>query len=176
MTDRIWGKAKDLTLNVEGDYQCDPNDKGNWTSGKIGVGELKGTKYGISAMSYPHLDIKNITKDFAEYLYKRDYWDRNKCNYMPDALSIAVFDYVFLSGKQAIKDLQASLGVKVDGIIGNQTIGACNSKPLKPLINEYFNRRIQFITELGNKPKYSKYKKGWLNRVNHIKTVCEGLV
>ena len=176
MTERVWEVAKNLTLNVEGDYQCDPDDKGNWTGGQVGKGQLKGTKYGISAASYPDIDIKSLTKEQAEYLYKKDYWTRNKCEYMPDALSVAVFDYAFLSGKQAIKDLQVCLGVKVDGIIGNQTLGACNSKPIKPLINEYFNRRINFIMELSEKPRYAKYRKGWLNRVNHVRNFCEGLI
>lgn len=39
----------------------DRNDKGNWTGGRVGVGQLKGTKYGISAAAYLHLGIKSLT-------------------------------------------------------------------------------------------------------------------
>lgn len=176
MTARVWQMAVNLTLNVEGGYQCDPDDKGNWTGGNVGVGLLKGTKYGISAASFPNVDIKNLTKEQAIYLYKTRYWAKNKCDYMPDALSIAVFDYVFLSGSQGIRDLQRVLGVKVDGVVGNQTLGACNSKPLYQIIKEYFDKRMDYVIYLGNKPKFSKYKQGWINRVNHVKTVCEELV
>ena len=175
MSAKIWELAKNMTLSVEGGYQCDSNDKGNWTGGNIGVGLLKGTKYGISAASFPDVDIKNLTKEQAEYLYKTRYWGRYKCDYMPDALSVAVFDYVFLSGSQGIRDLQKVLGVKVDGVVGNQTIGACNTKPLKQIIKEYFDKRMDYVIMLGNKPKFSKYKQGWINRVNHVRTVCEGL-
>lgn len=175
MTARVWQMAVNLTLNVEGGYQCDQDDKGNWTGGNIGVGALKGTKYGISAASFPDVDIKNLTKEQAIYLYKTRYWEKNKCDYMPDALSIAVFDYVFLSGTQGVRDLQRVLGVKVDGVIGNQTLCACNSKPLWQIIKEYFDKRMEYVIYLGSKPKYSKYKQGWINRVNHVRNVCEGL-
>lgn len=175
MTGKVWELAKRLTLNLEGGYQCDPDDKGNWTGGNIGVGKLKGTKYGISAASFPDIDIKNLTKEQAEILYKKHYWHKYKCDYMPDALSIALFDYTFLSGVRGAKDLQQILGVKVDGVIGNQTLCACNSKPLKPILNEYLNKRMDYILYLGEKPKYKKYVKGWINRVNHIREVCEKL-
>lgn len=175
MTARVWNLAKNMTLDCEGGYQCDPDDKGNWTGGNIGVGLLKGTKYGISAASFPNVDIKNLTKEQAEILYKQKYWEKNKCDYMPDALSVAVFDYVFLSGGQGIKDLQRVLGVKVDGVVGNQTLCACNSKPLRRIIEEYFYKRMEYVVMLGDKPKFKKYKNGWINRVNHVRKVCEGL-
>ncbi len=41
----------------EGAYSTDRADRGNWTSGKVGEGLFKGTKYGISAMTYPNMDI-----------------------------------------------------------------------------------------------------------------------
>jgi hypothetical protein len=42
-----------------------------WTTGIIGKGICKGTKYFISAMTYPDLDIKNLL-DQAKAIYKRD--------------------------------------------------------------------------------------------------------
>jgi Glycosyl hydrolase 108 len=62
-------------LPHEGGYSNDRNDPGNWTGGKVGKGELHGTKYGIAANTYPKLDIKNLTIAQAEDMYKRDYWD-----------------------------------------------------------------------------------------------------
>ncbi len=58
---------------MEGGFTTDKSDRGNWTSGQVGVGELKGTKYGISAMSYPTLDIKSLTQEQATNIYIRDY-------------------------------------------------------------------------------------------------------
>ena len=48
----------------EGGYVNDPLDKG---------GE---TKYGISKRQYPHLDIKNLTKEDAGKIYYRDYFEK----------------------------------------------------------------------------------------------------
>ena len=41
--------ALDETWGHEGGLSLDPNDRGNWTGGKKGSGELRGTKYGIAA-------------------------------------------------------------------------------------------------------------------------------
>ena len=53
-------------LGNEGGFDDDARDRGNWTGGRIGVGELKGTKYGVSAAAFPDLDIAvavQITSD-----------------------------------------------------------------------------------------------------------------
>ena len=50
-------------IGNEGEFDDSPKDRGNWTGGAIGVGELRGTKYGISAAAFPTLDIKAITLD-----------------------------------------------------------------------------------------------------------------
>lgn len=44
---------KRLTLPAEGNLSTDRNDAGNWTGGSVGVGDLKGTKFGISATTQP---------------------------------------------------------------------------------------------------------------------------
>lgn len=54
----------------EGDYTADRRDPGNCTGGKVGVGETKGTKKGIAAASYPHLDIKNLTDAKIAEIYE----------------------------------------------------------------------------------------------------------
>lgn len=174
MTGVIWDKVFEIVIGVEGGYQCVLNDRGNWTSGKIGVGELKGTKYGICAMSYPKLDICNLTLDQAKEIYKRDYWDKCKCDYLPNALSLAVFDYAVNSGvKQAIKDLQRSLNVTVDGIIGNQTVGAANTKPLKETYQDYLFRRLNYMITCCD---WKTNGKGWGKRINTINLKCEELL
>lgn len=59
----------------EGGFQKLKNDSGNWTGGKVGVGRLVGTKYGICAASYPKVDIPNLTLQEAARYYERDYWN-----------------------------------------------------------------------------------------------------
>ena len=173
MTELIWEKAWEMTKRNEGKYQCIYGDRGNWTSGKVGVGECKGTKYGICAMSYPNLDIKNLTLDQAKEIYRKDYWYQYKCEQLPDALSIALFDYVINSpGKQAVKDLQICLGVVADGVIGPQTIGAAHSKPTRDVLNEFMLRRLQFMVTKCN---WNDFGKTWGERIFTVWSACEGM-
>jgi lysozyme family protein len=104
-----------FTLQREGKSSMDPNDPGNWTGGKIGKGELKGTNCGISAKAYPHLDIQNLTLPEIRLLYFRDYW--LKCgaerffNHAPD-LAGRVFDLAVNCGVSgACKMLQRAINV-----------------------------------------------------------------
>ena len=64
--------AFDRVIGHEGGFTDDPLYRGNWTSGVCGVGECKGTKYGLAAMTYPILDIRNLTLNQAKDIYKRD--------------------------------------------------------------------------------------------------------
>ena len=159
MTHCVWDSAFDLLMINEGGYVNNLNDPG---------GE---TKYGISKKAYPDLDIENLTLEQAKVIYKKDYWDRCKCDYIPDALSIALFDFAVNSGtKRAIICLQKALGVTADGIIGNQTIGACNRIPTKYVLEKYMDIRLDFLTNLKN---WKYFGNGWGKRVNRTKQMCE---
>lgn len=74
------------------------SDPGNWTGGKVGVGELKGTKYGIAANTYPHLDIKNLTLAEADAIYVRDYWPKAWGDDWPIGLDQVTYDATVNSG------------------------------------------------------------------------------
>ncbi|MFH4425265.1 glycosyl hydrolase 108 family protein [Vibrio alginolyticus] len=67
-------KLFDRIMGHEGGLSLNPKDRGNWTSGIVGVGELKGSKYGVSAMSYPDLDIANLTRTECKEIVYRDFY------------------------------------------------------------------------------------------------------
>lgn len=162
MTALIWDRAFDLLMINEGGYVNNCHDSG---------GE---TKYGISKKAYPDLDICNLTLEQAKEIYKRDYWNRCKCDYLPDSLSVAVFDFAVNSGvSRAVKYLQTSLGVKADGIIGNQTLGAANRLPVKRVLEDYMNLRLDFLMSLKD---WKYFGKGWGKRIDRVRNFCEGLV
>lgn len=72
------------TLKTEGGFTIDPDDNGNWTGGRKGVGVLVGTNYGITAADLAaHLghiptvsDMKFISLDVVKAIYSRNYWDQ----------------------------------------------------------------------------------------------------
>lgn len=156
-------EAFKATVGHEGGLTLHRADRGNWTSGKVGMGELKGTKYGISAMAYPKEDIKNLTLDRAKQLYKRDYWDKCRCDELPNGLRFHVFDVAVNSGvKRAIQTLQQAAGTKDDGIIGPATLAAVRSKEPCDLLLMFYSFRIAFYTSIGT---FGTFGKGWMNRV-----------
>lgn len=162
MTDLIWNKSFDLVIINEGGYVNDPYDKG---------GE---TKYGISKKQYPYIDIPNLTLEQARDIYHKDYWLRYKCDCLPDAIGMVLFDSVVNSNaKRMIKILQETLGVSADGIMGNQTIGACHRLPQKQIINNFLDKRLAYLMTLSD---WKRYGKGWSNRIKHVREYAEGLI
>lgn len=156
-------EAFKITVGHEGGFTQNPKDAGNWTGGKVGVGINKGTKYGIASNSYPNLDIKNLTLDQAKAIYKRDYWNKAKCDELPNGLRFHVFDVSVNSGvSRGIKTLQQAVGVTADGIIGPKTIAAAKSQNESDILLRFYAFRTEFYTSLSTFPTFGK---GWMNRV-----------
>lgn len=131
------------------------------------------TKWGISQRSYPHLDIRNLTRDDAVQIYHRDFWTPIRGDKFD---SIAVADTVFVYGVHsgpgtAAERLQETLNglgkpLSVDGRIGPATIAAANSVPPLALV-EAFKRNIQarYDQIVAADPTQEEFANGWRNRL-----------
>lgn len=97
-----------VIVGEEGGYTTDSSDAGNWTGAKVGVGLLKGTKYGISAAAYPNLDIPNLTLMQAQGIYHEDYWTPLDCDSRSWEFALVVFDAAVNQGVSAAKGILAS--------------------------------------------------------------------
>lgn len=150
-------------LEHEGGLSLDAKDRGNWTGGKIGVGELKGTKYGISASVYPGEDIAGLTVDRVKSLYRRDYWGPAGCDAVPDAIKFHLFDAAVNQGvKTAIRMVQNAVGEIPDGILGPRTLQAIASMdPTKAVLRFSGARLVAYTSAAG----WDDFGKGWVNRV-----------
>lgn len=150
-------------IGHEGGYSNDRNDPGNWTGGKVGVGFLKGTKFGLAANTYPKLDIKNITVVEAKEIYKRDWWDKLGADQLHPAIVYQLWDFAINAGKsRAVKELQQVAGVPDDGIIGPKTISAVKIMEVNDVLLRLAAERLKFYTSLST---WDRYGKGWTNRV-----------
>ena len=157
-------QAFERLIGHEGAYQADPNDTGNWTSGKIGAGELKGTKYGVSAASYPGEDIKNLSLDRVKTLYRRDFWGPAGCDLVPEQVKFPLFDAAVHAGKSAaIKMLQRALGVADDGIIGPITMQAISTAHPYRLAMRFHGHRLDHLN--NHQEKWARYGRGWSQRI-----------
>jgi lysozyme family protein len=115
-----------FVLRWEGGYVDDPRDPG---------GE---TKYGISKRSYPHLNIKSLTKEQAAEIYKTDYWNKVGGDTLPFPFDIIVFDTAVNCG------------------VGRATKWLGQAKTGK----DYLFLRLKHYSRLNG-----DFLRGWVNRV-----------
>ena len=156
-------EALQRLIGHEGGYQSDLQDGGNWTGGKVGAGQLRGTKYGISAAAYPGEDIANMTMERARVLYLRDYWGPAGCAAVPEGIRFDLFDMAVNSGvRQAIKALQQAVQETVDGFLGPLTLQAVSSMPPARLVARFNGARLLIMADADAWPAYGR---GWARRV-----------
>lgn len=150
-------------IGHEGRFQNNPKDRGNWTTGVVGKGQLKGTKYGISAMSYPHLDIHNLTLDDAKKIYHKDFWLRVDGDSLHSALAFQLFDAAINHGiGNAVRILQRAVDVADDGGMGPITHDAIRRRGTDDVLKLFNAQRIRFFTKLST---FDEFGRGWMNRV-----------
>lgn len=153
----------------EGGYQDMANDSGNWTGGHVGVGELKGTKYGISAAQFPNEDIENLTVDRAAEIYQEGYWKQNYSQISDQYIGNKLFDLGILFGVgTAVKALQTVLGlVSVDGIFGVGSLVATNQAEPVSLLASYKTEMVKHaLGVVAAKPEKRTFFKDWVRRIN----------
>jgi len=155
----------ELVIGHEGGYTTNPKDRGNWTTGKIGVGVNKGTKYGVSAMAYPSLDIKNLTLDQAKEIYRKDYWAKVAGDELPHGLDYLTFDCAINHGPQrAVKLLQEAVGSNPDGALGPKTLAAVRAADGRSAIIKMGTERDEFFDDINNK----EFEDGWRKRAFEV--------
>lgn len=143
-----------LILRYEGGYVDHPSDPG---------GE---TKYGISKRSYPDLDIQHLTIEDAGEIYYRDYWQVCRCDDLPRALALSVFDSAVNQGTHAaIKLLQDAVAVDTDGILGSVTLEAARHGTLGNHLASFTTARILRYTNTRN---FDVFGRGWVARAIHV--------
>lgn len=163
----------------EGGLSLVPSDPGNWTGGKVGVGQLLGTKFGISTAAHPDVDIPNLTLEEANVIRREQYWDEVRGDELPPALAIVLADAAYMSGPEtAVRTLQRMLGFTgnyVDGIFGPMTMKQLAGSLARPsvfglpsgvhdVVTEFAAQRLLAEAALGN---WSENKLGWTRRVMH---------
>lgn len=149
-----FNEAVEIILKHEGGYSLDPRDPG---------GE---TQFGISKRSYPNLDIKNLTRETAIAIYRKDFWDKCKIESLPGKLRLMVFDAAVNHGVSAAsKFLQAVAQVNQDGKIGRITLGEINRMDPEQVLRLYADFRIRHYVSNKN---FVHYGAGWMSRLMNI--------
>jgi lysozyme family protein len=144
-------EAIERVLGHEGGYVNDPEDPG---------GE---TKWGISKRSYPHLDIRALTREQAKELYRTGFWNPVLAFISDNALKFQMLDAAVNHGMgNAVRILQRALDVADDGHFGPISRAVLAALPIADVHLRFISFRIRFFTKLSTFPRFGR---GWMERV-----------
>ena len=155
-------------LKWEGGFVNHPSDPGGATNSGVTLSTFRSV-YGKDKTVQ---DLKNMTMEQWEYIFKTRFWDRWKADDIDNqAIANLLVDWLWASGVYGIKYPQEVLGVKTDGIVGLKTLAAINYYPnKKELFEKLWNTRKKHFEDIvRNRPQSKVFLKGWLRRLSDFK-------
>ncbi len=163
---------------IEAGYQDLYNDKGNWTGGAIGNGQLIGTNRSISAIALSDYlgrtatlsNMKNLSIQTAHKIYYKKYWlpiqgDQIKSQLMAGFIA----DMRSSAGYNGIRELQKALialgeNLKITKKVDDATLAAINRQirlSEKRLNNAYHDQMVSYYNSIGHGTN-SQFLKNWI--------------
>ena len=160
MASENWIKCLETILHHEGGYVNHPKDPGGETN--LGVTKRVYEDFGGTK------NMKDLTREDVEPIYKKNYWDRAKGDHLPAGLDLCVFDFGVNAGTgRAAKYLQTLIGTVADGGIGPNTLKTLDSyiqkNGIENTIKSYQADRQKFYESLDT---FATFGKGWTRRVD----------
>lgn len=181
-------------LRWEGGFVNDPADAGGATNKGVTIGTWR--QVGYDKDGDGDIDVQDLkllsNNDVRDRVLKPHYWNRWKADQIQSQkVANILVDWVWGSGKHGIVIPQRLLGVKDDGIVGSKTLSAVNFADPDQLFEAIFQARVDFFNDITQTSiaKYEKkigrkateselmkhtnkrFLKGWLNRLNDIKSI-----
>ena len=143
-----------MLLHHEGGYVNHPKDPGGETN--LGVTKRVYEKWGGTK------DMKDLTVEDVAPIYKKEYWDKCRCDDLESGVDWAVFDWAVNSGTgRAAKAIQKICGAAQDGAIGPKTLALINTQNTEYVVEEFGKIRQDFYESLKT---FDTFGKGWKRR------------
>ena len=143
-----------MLLHHEGGYVNHPKDPGGETN--LGVTKRVYEKWGGTK------DMKDLTVEDVAPIYKKNYWNRCKCDDLESGVDWVVFDWAVNSGTgRAATAIQKICGASQDGAIGPKTLALIKSQDTEYVIEEFGKIRQNFYESLKT---FDTFGKGWTRR------------
>jgi len=157
-----FSEALEIILHHEGGYVNHPKDPGGETN--LGVTKRVYEDFGGEK------EMKDLTKEDVEPIYKKNYWDRVKGDDLPEGLDLCIFDFAVNAGPgRAAKFIQRLVNTTVDGGIGPNTLGKIKEYVdhygVNQTIESYALMRQNYYESLSN---FDTFGKGWTRRVSEV--------
>lgn len=162
MSAAAFDRALALTLGIEGGLSNRKADRGGLTF--RGVTQRLYDAWRDNK-GLPRQEVTLASDAEIRAIALEEFWQPCKCDALPDALAIAVFDEAFNSSPaNAIRTLQASLGVAVDGVLGPHTLEAAAAST-DPVL-AFLKARAGFITAIVRQDATQlENLHGWIDRL-----------
>jgi lysozyme family protein len=165
-----WDNAFDMMLASEGGYVNHPSDPGGMTN----LGVTKRVWEEWVGRESNEKEMRSLTSEMVEPLYKRKFWDACKCDELPSGIDYLVFDFAVNAGVgRSAKILQTAVGVTPDGGIGPVTLAAVKAIPEAELVEKFSQAKEDFYRSLNT---FETFGKGWLNRVAAVKVKANSML
>jgi|TARA_X000001382_G_scaffold41565_1_gene27951 lysozyme family protein len=143
-----------MLLHHEGGYVNHPKDPGGETN--LGVTKRVYEKWGGTK------DMKDLTVEDVAPIYKKNYWNRCKCDDLESGVDWVVFDWAVNSGTgRSAKAIQKICGASQDGAIGPKTLALIKTQDTEYVIEEFGKIRQNFYESLKT---FDTFGKGWTRR------------
>ena len=157
-----WEKSLEVILHHEGGYVNHPKDPGGETN--MGVTKRVYEDFGGTK------DMKDLTHEDVEPIYKKNYWDRVKGDDLPEGLDLMIFDFAVNAGTgRAAKFIQRLVNTTVDGGIGPNTLGKIKeyvvTYGIEETITSYALMRQNYYESLST---FDTFGRGWTRRVSEV--------
>jgi len=163
-------KCLTMLLKHEGGFVDHPKDPGGMTN--LGVTKAVYDKW-IGRES-TEAEMRGLTQDDVAPIYKKNYWDRCKCDQLPSGADWSVFDWAVNSGTgRASKAMQKIVGAKQDGAIGPKTLQMIANEKAEFLVEKMYDQRQSFYEKLNT---FETFGRGWTRRNKETKETALELI
>lgn len=156
-------------------YHKTPGDTGGATAWGI-IRDTLATYRGVSVDKVTEGDIRALTKDQAKPIYRKLFWDANRCQDIPPGVDVMLFDFSCGTTKWAPRRLQRLVGTTEDGKIGPVTIRlvqeAYTKEPAAFLL-KFHQARLDYYTKVDTAPLFIR---GWNARATRCYNLAKTLI
>ena len=147
MPDELFKKALQFVLKWEGGYVNNPNDKGGVTNKGITQGTYNSW---LISKGQQRKDVKFISQNEVEEIYYKNYWLKAGCQNMSKKFAVLAFDTAVNMGVGRVQEFLKAAQWKDP--------------------ERFIKAREAKYREFANYGNQKIFLKGWLNRLNALKT------
>jgi uncharacterized protein (TIGR02594 family) len=154
----------------EGGYSNHPSDPGGPTNFGITIADYRAYVKPDATAD----DVRNMTVDDAKRIYRKRYWDAQRCDELPAGVDYSLFDYGVNSGiGRSGKVLRRVVGVPDNtSAFTDQVLAYARVRDPKVLVAAVCDERLAFLKSLRTWPVFGR---GWGTRVAEVKAVSLAL-